>query len=109
VKEKVAAPVYRIEITAIGIRRTDYVPPPLFAEVGTNFSDKRRSLGQYSSLATKATELLLHSYLFSFHYIFHHTAMVPTAETLLPLLCCYPQSKLYVLRCNKETTEQIKL
>jgi hypothetical protein len=32
---------------------------PLYAKVGTNFADKRRSLGQYIRSQTKATELLL--------------------------------------------------
>jgi hypothetical protein len=49
-EEKVAALVYKIENTAIGIRHTDHVAPSI-RKVGTNFADKRRSLGQYNSLA----------------------------------------------------------
>jgi hypothetical protein len=42
---KVAAPVYKTENTAVGIRHA------LSAKVGNHFVDKRRSLGRYSSLA----------------------------------------------------------
>jgi hypothetical protein len=48
---KVAAPVYKIENTAVGIRHADHVAPSIRKKVGTYFADKRRSLGRYSSLA----------------------------------------------------------
>jgi hypothetical protein len=47
---KVAAPVYKTEITAVGIRNTDHVAPSFRKKVGNHFADKRRSLGRYSSL-----------------------------------------------------------
>jgi hypothetical protein len=50
VKEKVAASVYKSEITAVGIRHADHVAPSI-RKFGTNFTDKRRSLGRYSSKA----------------------------------------------------------
>jgi hypothetical protein len=49
-EEKVAAPVYKIEKRTIGIFALT-MRDPLSAKVGTNFVYKRRSLGQYSSLA----------------------------------------------------------
>jgi hypothetical protein len=46
---KVAAPVQKIENTAVGICHTDHVAPSIRI-VGTNFADKRRSIGRYSLL-----------------------------------------------------------
>jgi hypothetical protein len=48
---KVAAPVYKIENTAVGIRHADHVAPSIRKKVGNHFADKRRSLGWCSSLA----------------------------------------------------------
>jgi hypothetical protein len=45
----VAAPVYKTENTAAGIRHDDHVAPSI-RKFGTNVADKRRSLGRYSSL-----------------------------------------------------------
>jgi hypothetical protein len=43
-------PVQKTENTAIAIHRTDHITPSI-CKVGTNFDDKRRSLGRYSLLA----------------------------------------------------------
>jgi hypothetical protein len=47
---KGAVPFYKSEIAAVGIRHADHVAPSIF-KVGTDYADKRRSLGLYSSLA----------------------------------------------------------
>jgi hypothetical protein len=46
----VAAPVYKTENTAVGIRHSDHVAPSI-RKLWHYFADKRRSLGRYSSLA----------------------------------------------------------
>jgi hypothetical protein len=50
-KEKVAASVQKVENTTVGIRHAYHVALSILRIVGTNFADKRRSLGRYNSLA----------------------------------------------------------
>jgi hypothetical protein len=47
---KVAAPVYKTENTAVGIRHADNVAPSIHKS-WQSLADERRSLGRYSSLA----------------------------------------------------------
>jgi hypothetical protein len=49
-------------LTAMGIRCADHAAPPISANVGINFADKRRSLVGIVRLRTKATE-------FSFFFV----------------------------------------
>jgi hypothetical protein len=58
---KVAAPVYKTENTAVGIRHADHVSPSIRKKIGNHFADKRRSLGLYSSSLTQTMELFFSS------------------------------------------------
>jgi hypothetical protein len=50
-ERKVAAPVYETDNTVVEIRHADHVTLSRSAKADTNFTDKRRSLGRYTSLA----------------------------------------------------------
>jgi hypothetical protein len=50
-ERKVAAPVYKTENTAVGIRHAHHVALSIRKKVDNYFTDKRRSLGRCCSLA----------------------------------------------------------
>jgi hypothetical protein len=56
-EKKVTAPVQKPENTAVGIRHADHVAACI-RKFGTNFTDNRRSLGRYSSLADSSPRSL---------------------------------------------------
>jgi hypothetical protein len=57
-EERVVAPVWKGENTAIGICHANHMAPPLSTKVGTNFADKRRLLGLIVCSQSQVTEFL---------------------------------------------------
>jgi hypothetical protein len=61
-KEKIAAPVYKTEITAVGIRCSDHATPSFHEKLAlTSLTSGGRSVGIIRS-RTKATEFVVVSY-----------------------------------------------